>query len=90
MKGRGRSGGNKEKLREDTARSEGLIVQSGMVDIESPLGDPRNLKELHRCSKKYTDIWDDRYKEIRCERYKGLRIADILGFCGRYKERREK
>jgi hypothetical protein len=51
-----------------------------MVDIESPLGDPRNLKELHRCWKKYTDIWDERYKEIRCERYKGLRIADLLGF----------
>jgi hypothetical protein len=80
MKGRGRSGGNKEKLREDTARSEGLIVQSGMVDIESPLGDPRNLKELRRRLEKCRDIWDERYKEIRCERHRGLRTADILGF----------
>jgi hypothetical protein len=78
MEDRGRSGGGRERLRGDTARSEGLIARSGMVDTGSPLGDPRNLKELQRHSEKYRYIWNGRCKKIRCKRYRGFRIADIV------------
>jgi hypothetical protein len=38
-----------------------------MKDINNPMGEMGNLEELYRNT--YTDIWNRRYKEIRCERY---------------------